>query len=72
MSRSRRHSPYTSLTTCHSEKDDKRIARRRLRQREKHTEGPVDKREVSNVWNFGKDGRQFVRWMDDPERWMRK
>lgn len=72
MSRSHRYHPWMQLTCCHSEKADKRIARRRLRQREKLTEDRVDKREVSNVWNFGKDGRQYIGWMRNPEKWMRK
>jgi hypothetical protein len=69
MSRSRRHSPFIGMTTAQSEKDDKRLARRRLRQRDKRTEGPVDKREVSEVWTFDKDGRQQI---DPKSKWMRK
>lgn len=52
MSRSYRHSPFIGMTTAESEKDDKRRARRNLRHREKHTEEPVNKHEVSCVWTF--------------------
>ena len=69
MSRSHRHSPFMGITCCRSEKDDKRLARRRLRQRQKQTEELVDKHEVSEVWTFGKDGRQQI---DPKSKYMRK
>ena len=69
MTRSRRHSPFIGMTTAESEKDDKRRARRNLRHREKHTEEPVNKHEVSCVWTFAKDGRQEI---DPKSKYMRK
>lgn len=67
MSRSRRKNPVTGFTTADSEKWDKRQANRRLRQTNKRIlakggEVFARKREVSNVWLFGKDGKQ---WLDD-------
>lgn len=72
MSRSLRHSPFMGITCCDSEKSDKRIANRKLRRRvieaiRGDREPPV-MREVSNVWLFGKDGRQMI---SDP-KWLRK
>lgn len=60
MSRSRRHSPFMGVTTAKTEKQDKRLARKRVRAREKLEQRLVDKREVSNVWLFAKDGRQMI------------
>jgi hypothetical protein len=72
VSRSLRHSPFIGITCCYSEKSDKRIANRKLRRRvieaiRGDREPPVI-REVSNVWLFGKDGKQRV---SDP-KWLRK
>lgn len=82
MSRSRRYRPVFSLTTCKSEKDDKRIANRRLRRRvnEQVRRGECDvlpiMDEVYNQWNGGKDGRckfWVVRELDDHgRRWLAK
>lgn len=72
MSRSVRHSPFMGITCCDSEKSDKRIANRKLRRRVVEAirceiEPPVI-REVSNVWLFGKDGKQRVK----DGKWLRK
>lgn len=72
MSHSVRHSPFIGITCCDSEKSDKRIANRKLRRRVAEAirceiEPPVI-REVSNVWLFGKDGKQRVR----DGKWLRK
>lgn len=70
MSRSRRKSPITGHTTCRSERQDKKIWHQRWRARERTTlagmsSGDWDsylgsmKKEVSNVWSMGKDGRFY-------------
>jgi hypothetical protein len=71
MSRSKQKNPITGITTAASEKQDKRIANRRLRRRIKQLLGadpradilPLE-REVSNVWLMDKDGKTRF----DPER----
>lgn len=75
MSRSRRKTPITGITTAQSEKSDKRTANRKLRRVTKEIlrRGSLEDdqilpeiREVSNVWSFAKDGK---RWHDpdDPK-----
>ena len=70
MSRSVRKKPIMGWTTCRSEKDDKRIWHRRWRAHERTAlassplddeDGnlPVSVNELSNVWDMGKDGRQY-------------
>jgi hypothetical protein len=76
MSRSYRHTPIMGMTCKESEKKDKRHARRRLRRLLKTSPVSEDTvlpllREVSNVWAFAKDGRQYLGKNPDP-RWMRK
>lgn len=68
MARSRKKMPFIGVTTAESEKDDKVFAHKRER-RAVHirlNESPVTDilpttREVSNVWNFAKDGKTIVR-----------
>ena len=77
MSRSRKKTPIFGITTARSEKEDKRIANRKLRRvvkqelaREPDGVLPV-LREVSNVWSMEKDGKLFYhksRW-DDSRRY---
>lgn len=72
MSRSRRKTPIRGITNSVSEKQDKRLANRRLRRRVKEgLSAPLlettvlpDVREVSNPWAMDKDGKQYV----DPEK----
>jgi len=64
MSRSHRHTPIVGWTLARSEKRDKRLANRKLRaaiREALHHENEVMPvlREVSNVWDFNKDGRQW-------------
>lgn len=65
MSRSRRHTPVFGLTCATSEKHDKRIANRRWRSRVRQAvhEGvePPAQREISDVWDFEKDGKRYRR-----------
>ncbi|HEY9787623.1 MAG TPA: hypothetical protein V6D17_19705 [Candidatus Obscuribacterales bacterium] len=87
MARSYRHTPIIGMTLAESEKKDKRIANRRERSRIRqilHTlltapDSALDalvlphKRELSNVWSFDKDGKQFLRRIcPDFAKYMRK
>ena len=71
MSRSRRKTPICGITTAESEKQDKRIANRRLRRKVRaalavEPEGVLPAlREVSSVWTFDKDGKMRF----DPAEW---
>jgi len=71
MSRSRRHTPVCGITTCKSEKKDKRIINRILRHKanaifkskdleklEQYIEPKKD--EIMNLWSMGKDGKQRI------------
>jgi hypothetical protein len=62
MSHSRRKIPKRGVTTSESEKSDKRVANRRLRRAAASAlhagvEIMPSIREVSNVWEFAKDGK---------------
>jgi len=67
------------MTSAESEKKDKRLARRKLRAALRRVTGddqvlPI-LREVSEVWTFDKDGKQWLgQYRDDPDfnKWMRK
>ena len=70
MSRSRRKRPIMGITTCDSERQDKQIWHKRLRACERTSFNstpfdeldsylPVLEKQVSNVWNMGKDGKQY-------------
>lgn len=72
MSRSFQKTPITGYTTARSEKDDKRRANRRHRTAVKRilrTELEPETlpllREVSNVYTFAKDGKQY--WTKDTQ-----
>ncbi len=67
MARSRRKRPFTGWTTAKSEKDDKKLANRKLRRvsdaavrRDPEKPAPM-LREVSDVWAFAKDGKMRIR-----------
>jgi len=70
MSRSRKKTPISGVTTSNSEKDDKRQANRRYRRISKvlmqvrGDEALIDRRAISNVWLFAKDGKVRI----DPRR----
>jgi hypothetical protein len=76
MSRSRKKSPAGGITTAVSEKSDKQMASRVARRvvREALARDPdgllPEKREVSDVWTFAKDGKAWY-GSEDP-RWLRK
>ena len=82
MSRSKRKTPILGFTCAKSEKDDKRRANRKLRRIVKtgirvsnkkalETYESLDKRDVSNVWSFEKDGKRYIIRNKD-KKWMRK
>lgn len=77
MSRSRKRTPVCGITTADTEKQDKRLANRRLRRRVRaalpsEPDGVLPAlREVSSVWGFDKDGKQRFDPARHPE-WMRK
>jgi len=63
MSNSRRKTPICGITTADSEKQDKRIANRKLRHAVKITlrkglEALPVMKEVANIWGMDKDGKQ--------------
>ena len=65
MSRSKRKTPICSWTTACSEKWNKRKANRKLRHKAKlyilaGKEIMPEIREVSEVYNFSKDGKQYL------------
>lgn len=76
MTRSYRHTPIFGNCLCRSEKRDKRIANRawrrivRVRLHTGTTELLPLQREVSNVCDFGKDGKRWFR--NASAEWMRK
>lgn len=73
MSRSYRHTPIAGITTCRSEKEWKQRWHRRLRSAVRRTllQTMDDAllphfREVSNIWTFGKDGKQYFGHLANP------
>ena len=69
MSRSHRRTPVLGNVKARSEKKDKRWAQRvwrrqvRLALRRGQWECLPTLREVSNVWAFAKDGKQYLRYI---------
>lgn len=70
MSRSYRKNPIMGITTCSSERQDKKIWHQRLRARERTAISstsfedldsyvPISEKVVSNTWQMGKDGKQY-------------
>jgi len=67
MSRSRRKTPISGITTAESEKQDKRIANRRERHRNRQILGYsmddtllMHRRRAGNPWLMDKDGKAFL------------
>ena len=65
MSRSKRKTPIVGITGTPTEKQEKRKANRKLRnkvkaQLQKGNEVLPELREVSNVWAFSKDGKLYL------------
>jgi hypothetical protein len=72
MSRSRKKSLIQGITTCESEKKDKRFANRAFRRRVKIKLSSDEEilpaiKEISNVWSFGKDGKIYYKKMSDKD-----
>jgi hypothetical protein len=70
MSNSRKKTPIHGITICESEKQDKRLANRQFRRVVKQKvklqeEIFPEKRELSNVWSFGKDGKVYYNKLND-------
>lgn len=70
MSRSRRKTPITGITTCRSEREDKKRWHQRWRSRERtalanaspealNAHLPLLENDVINVWAMGKDGHAY-------------
>ncbi|HIF0227007.1 TPA: hypothetical protein ACXYKD_003983 [Legionella anisa] len=70
MSRSYRKNPIIGITTCRSERQDKKIWHKRWRARERtglastslqnfDSYLPLLENEISNTWQMGKDGKQY-------------
>lgn len=75
MSNSRKKVNVTGISTCKSEKQDKRLANRKLRAAVRgamadDAEVMPELREVSSVWTFGKDGKRW--WGDRFPQGLRK
>lgn len=75
MSRSRRKTSITGITTAVTEKENKRKANRKLRRLNKIKIHKKDYdlfqlREISDVWEFDKDGKQYLIAPD--KKWLRK
>lgn len=69
MSRSRKKTPITGITTAVTEKENKREANRKLRRlnRIKIHKKEYDffqLREISDVWGFDKDGKKYLKAPD--------
>ena len=78
MSRSKRKTPIAGITTEESEKQDKRLANRKVRRTVRVTldQNPTaevlpEERERSNVWSMGKDGKKRFDPIEYPDA-MRK
>lgn len=87
MSRSHKKSPFSGFTTAKSEKQDKIIASRRLRTKEKNILKHIDvnnldeldelllpdTKEITNPYTFAKDGKSYYKKTDSYyEKIMRK
>ena len=78
MSRSRRKTPVRAITSSDSEKDDKQLASRRERRRNRHILKATQdqdrlkaKKELSDPWGMAKDGKSRFDPGEYPS-WMRK
>lgn len=76
MSRSYRKTPIAGNTKAESEKQDKRLANRQFRAALRRASTDEDaliplKREVTSLWKFNKDGKQYL-GSHPPAEWMRK
>lgn len=71
MSRSRKKVAVCGWTCKESEKKDKRIANRKFRKLTKQNilnnfdKIPWRMREITQIWDFAKDGKQKLEWHSD-------
>jgi hypothetical protein len=78
MSRSRRKTPITGVTTVRSEKQDKKEWHRRFRHGERmrlerdREALPLDKNSYVTTWHLGKDGKAYRDRADVTPAIMRK
>lgn len=74
MSRSRKKTPIRGMTLADSEKQDKRLANRKIRRVNKirvtGDQEPAHVRELSDPWGMDKDGRQY--FGDEPAEDVKK
>lgn len=62
MSRSRKRTPVIgNVHRASSEKQDKQLANRRLRRAVRMGQWHLTLRDVSNVWDFARDGKHYMR-----------
>lgn len=67
MSRSKKKTPKVGITTAETEKENKRKANRKFRRVAKNrlkkndSQLPKTTKEISDVWSFDKDGKQFLK-----------
>jgi hypothetical protein len=76
MSKSTRYYPAAGRLPGRSEKHDKRFAHRRFRRHEREAihhgrEPPVSLRQISDIWNFNKDGKRWFGYHPEEEWWQR-
>jgi len=67
MSRSKRTQPFIPVTTASSEKEDKTVASRKTRRRNKtilsqteDDEKVLDRKAITDPWFFSKDGKRRI------------
>ena len=81
MSRSRRKIPIVGVTTCRSEREDKKLWHQCWRTRERtalssaslevlDAHFPVPENQISNVWRMDKDGHHYWPAKRQPPRWI--
>lgn len=61
MSRSRRHNPFCGITTCTSEKDDKRQAHQAYRAHVRQA--------IQRMLRTGEETRPLPAWREHSDRW---
>lgn len=71
MSRSKKKTKIQGITTAKSEKENKQKANRKFRRKIKQKISPEEElpqvREISNIWDFDKDGKKYKPDMTEKE-----
>lgn len=60
MTRSRKRTPVVGNVRAISEKRDKQLANRRLRRSVRQGKWHLTLRDVSDVWDFARDGKKYM------------